>query len=151
MKKTMILLLCICALGAYAQPDRDEPKRSEKVEALKRAYITSELALTPVEAEKFWPIYNSFEDKQFELKHQKSISNIKKMNYDLLSKMSDKEALVVLTQMEASEDELFQLRKKLIINLKSVISPVKIIKLKKAEDEFNKKLLQQYRNKGPRR
>ena len=29
MKKTMILLLCICALGAYAQPDRDEPKRSE--------------------------------------------------------------------------------------------------------------------------
>jgi hypothetical protein len=56
-----------------------------------------------------------------------------------------------LSQIEANEEELFQLRKKLIVNLKSVISPVKIIKLKKAEEEFNKKLLQQYRNKGPRR
>lgn len=160
-KKIFTILLLLLSISFYAQEkkllERKEQilERKEQIKeqiyALKVAFISNNLSLTSTEAEKFWPIYNSFEDKQFELKHQKSISNIKKMNYDLLSKMSDKEALVVLTQMEASEDELFQLRKKLIINLKSVISPVKIIKLKKAEDEFNKKLLQQYRNKGPRR
>ena len=74
MKKTMILLLCICTLGAYAQPDREEPKRSEKVEALKRAYITSELVLTPVEAEKFWPVYNGHEETQ--KTHRKELKEI---------------------------------------------------------------------------
>ena len=125
-------------------------EKKEQIYALKVAFITNNLSLTSAEAEKFWPIYNSFETKQFDLKHQKSISYIKKMDDEFLNKMSDKEALNVLTQMEASEDEVFQLRKKLIVSLKSILSPVKIIKLKKAEDEFNKKLLQQYREKGPK-
>jgi hypothetical protein len=53
--------------------------------------------------------------------------------------------------MESNEDELYQTRKKFIGNLQGVLSPIKIIKLKKAEDDFNRKLLQQYRNKGPRK
>jgi hypothetical protein len=52
--------------------------------------------------------------------------------------------------MESSEEELHQLRKKFISNLKSVIPAVKILKLKKAEEDFNRKLLQQYRNKRSR-
>lgn len=144
------MLLLLISISLYAQGKKMIEKR-EQIHALKVAFITNELSLTSSEAEKFWPIYNSFEDKQFELKRQKSISYIKKMDDETLDKMSDKEAMVVLIQMEATEDELFQLRKKLIVSLKSTLSPVKIIKLKKAEDEFNKKLLQQYREKGPRR
>ena len=59
---------------AFAQPDRDEPKRSEKVAALKRAFITSELALTPVEAEKFWPVYNAHEETQ--KTHRKELKKV---------------------------------------------------------------------------
>jgi hypothetical protein len=70
---------------------------------------------------------------------------------DDLDKMSDKEASALLAQMESNEDELCQSRKKFIASLKGVLSPIKIIKLKKAEDDFNRKLLQQYRGKGPRR
>ena len=154
MKNIITLLLLLLSISFYAQGKKMSERKEqikEKIYALKVAFITNELSLTSSEAEKFWPIYNSFEDKQFDLKHQKSISFIKKMDDETLSKMSDKEALTVLTQMEASEDEVFQLRKKLIVSLKSILSPVKIIKLKKAEDEFNKKLLQQYREKGLRR
>lgn len=149
-KNIFTMLLLLISISLYAQGKKMIEKR-EQIHALKVAFITNELSLTSSEAEKFWPIYNSFEDKQFELKRQKSISYIKKMDDETLDKMSDKEAMVVLIQMEATEDELFQLRKKLIVSLKSTLSPVKIIKLKKAEDEFNKKLLQQYREKGPRR
>lgn len=149
-KNIFTLLLLFLSISFYAQGKKMLEKK-EQIYALKVAFITNSLSLTSSEAEKFWPIYNSFEDKQFDLKRQKSISYNKKMDDETLGKMSDKEALAVLTQMEATEDELFQLRKKLIINLKSVLSPVKIIKLKKAEEEFNKKLLQQYRNKGPKR
>ena len=160
-KNIFTILLLLLSISFYAQGKKMLERKEqilerkeqlkEKIYALKVAFITNELSLTSSEAEKFWPIYNSFEDRQFDLKRQKSISYIKKMDDETLNKMSDKEALTVLTQMEASEDEVFQLRKKLITSLKSFLSPVKIIKLKKAEDEFNKKLLQQYREKGPRR
>ena len=148
-KNIFTILLLLVSISFYAQGKKMLEKK-EQIYALKVAFITNELSLTSTEAEKFWPIYNSFEDRQFDLKRQKSISYIKKMDDETLNKMSDKEALTVLTQMEASEDEVFQLRKKLITSLKSFLSPVKIIKLKKAEDEFNKKLLQQYREKGPK-
>ncbi len=159
--KIFTILLLLLSISFYAQGKKILERKEQMLErkeqikeqiyALKVAFITNNLSLTSTEAEKFWPIYNLFEDKQFDLKHQKSISYIKKMDNETLGKMSDKEALTILTQMEASEDEVFQLRKNLIISLKSILSPVKIIKLKKAEDEFNKKLLQQYREKGPRR
>lgn len=153
-KNILTLVLLLLSLSFYAQGKRMIERKEqikEKIDALKVAFITIELSLTSSEAEKFWPIYNSFEDKQFDLKRQKSISYIKKMDNETLSKMSDKEALIILTEIEATEEELFQQRKKLIVSLKSVLSPVKIIKLKKAEDEFNKKLLQQYKEKRPNR
>ena len=53
----------------------------------------------------------------------------------------------MLAQLESTEDELYQLKKKFVANLKGVISPVKILKLKKAEENFNRKLLKQYRDK----
>ena len=50
--------------------------------------------------------------------------------------------------MENTEDEMYQLRKKFVSNLKDILPPIKIIKLKKVEEDFNRKLLQQYRDKG---
>jgi hypothetical protein len=149
-KKILTVLVVLYSMNFCAQGKKLAEKK-EQIYALKVAFITNNVSLTSSEAEKFWPIYNAFEEKQFELKHIKSISYVKKMDAESLSKMSDKEALLILSRIEANEEELFQLRKKLIVNLKSILSPVKIIKLKKAEEEFNKKLLQQYRNKGPRR
>lgn len=148
-KNIFTLLVLLLSVNFYAQEKNSAEKR-EQMHALKIAFISNNLSLTANEAEKFWPIYNAFEEKQYDLKYIKSISYIKKMDDEILNKMSDKEALQVLSRIEANEEELFQLRKKLMTTLKSIISPVKIIKLKKAEDEFNKKLLQQYRNKGPR-
>ena len=70
---------------------------------------------------------------------------------DQIDKLSEKEAATLLVQMESTEDELYQLRKKFMASLKGVISPIKILKLKKAEEGFNKKLLQQYRDNKARR
>jgi hypothetical protein len=125
--------------------------KRDKIKALKTAFITSELSLTKQEAEKFWPIYNTFEEKQFELRHEKMKAYMKRMDSDL-DVMSEKEASNLLSQMENVEDEMHLLRKKLVADLKSVISSHKIIKLKKAEEDFNKNLLKQYReNRSTRR
>jgi len=37
-----------------------QPKRLERIEALKVAYMTQALKLTADEAQKFWPVYNSY-------------------------------------------------------------------------------------------
>ncbi|MES2410804.1 MAG: sensor of ECF-type sigma factor [Bacteroidota bacterium] len=148
MKITKILpiLIAFISVTAIAQ-DGPIRKKKEQVKALKVAFITDELALTPDEAAKFWPLFNAFEDKQKEIRQQKLKGYFGRMDDDSFDKLSDKEALTLLNQMENSEDELHQAKKKFVTSLKGVISPLKILKLKKAEENFNRKLLQQYRDK----
>lgn len=145
MKNLLTLILLAFALSASAQGS----DKREQIKSLKTAFITTELSLTSDEAAKFWPVYNAFDEKQFELKHQKMRALGKKI--DGTDSMSDKEALAVINQMEDYEEELYQNRRKLVSSLKSIISPIKILKLKKAEDDFNRKLLRQYKEKGPKR
>jgi Spy/CpxP family protein refolding chaperone len=147
--KILLIILFLVSIHSFAQTPMNEKK--EQIRALKVGFITNELSLTTDEAAKFWPIYNAFDDKQFELRHQKMKAFKARMNDDALDKMNEKEASALLAQMENNEDELYQLRKKFMASLQGVLSPIKIIKLRKAEDDFNRKLLQQYRNKGPKK
>ena len=145
--KLLSLLIVFISVNAIAQDGVFIRKKKEQIKALKVAFITDELSLTPDEASKFWPLYNAFEDKQKDIKKQKLKGYLDRMDDDSFEKLSDKEAATMLAQMESTEDELYQLKKKFVANLKGVISPVKILKLKKAEENFNRKLLQQYRDK----
>lgn len=145
MKTKMIItfLALMCSLTFYGQ----EPKK-EKIKALKIAYITKDLNLSSSEAEKFWPIYNAYEEKQFDLRMVK----MRKVRHELKSKpidnFSDAEANSLLTQIDQLENESHENKKKLIADLRKIISPVKILKLKQAEDNFNKTLLKQYKNRN---
>jgi hypothetical protein len=145
--KILPLLLAFISLNAIAQDGPFIRKKKEQIKSLKVAFITDELSLTPDEATKFWPLYNAFEYKQQDIKTQKLKGYLNRMDNDSFDKLSEKDAAIMLTQMESTEDELYQLKKKFVSSLKGVISPIKILKLKKAEENFNRKLLQQYRDR----
>jgi hypothetical protein len=149
LKELFTLFLLFVATSLVAQVGLREKK--EQVKALKIAFITNELDLTTEEAVRFWPIYNKFDEKFFELRHEKMRALLDPKKETQLEKLTEKEASQLLIQMENAEEELHQLRKKYFISLKGIIPSYKIIKLKKAEEDFNKKLLQQYRDKRPRR
>jgi Spy/CpxP family protein refolding chaperone len=123
-----------------------EEKR-EQIKALKVSHITTELNLTSEQSAKFWPVYNEFEEKQFRIRHDKMKSLHRKIDEAGIDKLSDKEANAYLNQMEDIEEELLALRKQMVADLKAIIGPVKVLKLKKAEDTFNKKLLSKYKGK----
>ena len=142
-------LLLFSTFSTFAQSEKMKEKR-DQIKAMKVAFITTELDLNSAEAEKFWPIYNTFEEKEFELKHLKMRSFIKRYR-DGKDKMTEKEANLLLSQMEINEEEFYLLRKKFILNLKGVLPASKIIKLKKSEEDFSRKLLLQYRNRGQRK
>jgi Spy/CpxP family protein refolding chaperone len=144
--KILPLLIAFVSLNVIAQDGPIIRKKKEQIKALKVAFITNELELTSDEATKFWPLFNAFEEKQQEIKKQKLKGYLKRVDNDSFDNLSEKDATTMLSQMESTEDELYQLKKKFISNLKGVISPIKILKLKKAEENFNRKLLQQYRN-----
>ena len=145
--KILPLLIAFISLNVNAQEGPIIRKKKEQIKALKVAFITNELALTSDEATKFWPLFNAFEEKQQEIKKQKLKGYLKRVDDGSFDNLSEKEATTMLAQMESTEDELYQLKKKFISNLKGIISPIKILKLKKAEENFNRKLLQQYRDR----
>lgn len=142
-KQLITILFLFCSITFYSQD-----AKKEKIKALKIAYITKDLELSSTEAEKFWPIYNTYDEKQYDLRMVK----MRKIRQDLQSKsletMSNQDATLLLNQIDQIEDEALQNKKKFILELKKVISPVKILRLKKAEDDFNKTLLKQYRKRN---
>jgi hypothetical protein len=140
-KNIFILMFILMSFSAIAQNDRTEKK--EQIKALKVAFITSELDLNSDEARKFWPLFNAFEARQFEIK----IQRMNKMDNDYIDKLSEKEALALLAKMEDVDEDLYQNRKKFIASLKGVLPTLKIIKLKRSEERFNKRLLHQFREK----
>ena len=150
--KIITLLLLFLSFTTFAQRGNQGERfqqKKEQIKSLKIAYITEKLQLTTSEAEKFWPVYNTFEDKQNDLRRNKLKDYFKKTeNNDALS---EQEASKLISQMESSEEDLYQLKKKFNSSLKSILPAVKILKLKKAEDEFSRKLLQQYRDKKDKR
>lgn len=143
--KQILLIFLTFSLCSYSQDGMKEKK--DQIKALKVNFFTSELDLSSTEADKFWAIYNAYDDKQFEIRHQKIKTYRNQMRDSNLSKMSEKEASALLSQIESTDEELYLLKKKLITDLKSVLPKIKILKLKKAEEDFNRKLLQQYKER----
>lgn len=146
-KLSTLIILLITIQFSFGQNGRLFREKREQIKSIKVAYITNELSLTPEESAKFWPLYNAFEEKQQDIRKLKLKGYLDRIDDESFDNLSEKEAAAMLTQMENTEDELYQLRKKFIANLKSVLPASKILKLKKAEEGFNRKLLQQYRDK----
>lgn len=143
-----LLLALLFFQISFAQGGKIKEKK-DQIKALKVAFITNELKLTSVEAEKFWPIFNEFEDKMHELRRNKLKNILDKIEIEIenIDKLTEKEANSLIDQMDQAEEESYLLKKKLVTRLKPILPAVKILKLKKAEEQFSRKLLQQYRNK----
>ena len=136
--KNIILTFVLLPIIVFAQPRRD------KMKSMRIAFITSELELTTEETSKFIPIFKAFDENQTELKRKMRILLDKK---NTIEEMTDSDALELLNQSEKIEEELFSNRKNLIKNLKDVLSAKKLLKLRKIELEFNKKLIKKIRDR----
>lgn len=146
-KNILLLLLFLVSFSFYAQSEKKDEIR-EKVKAYKVSFLTTELELSSTEAEKFWPIYNAYDDKQYELRHEKMKTYLRKLNDDNINSLSEKDAATLLSQIESADKELYFLKEKYMNNIRKVLSAKKILKLKKSEDDFNRKLLKQYKEKA---
>ncbi len=146
--KKIIVFICIVftSFGSFAQ---NGPR--ERMKAFKIAYITEQLNLTSKEAQQFWPIYNN---------HESVVENLKRKERMLIKGikgahngpdgLSDKQAGDFLDQYLKAEEQKSQARQKLITDLKKAISNKKILKLIKAETDFNRRILDRIRERRKR-
>jgi hypothetical protein len=119
MKKTILLIaLAFFTWAAHAQADK-----KDELEALRIAFITKQLELTPAEAEKFWPVYNNYqgdlrkmmreqrEKKGSELEFEEKVLNLRKQYKPEFTRAISEQKFDKMLRVERSWGEM--LRKEL--------------------------------------
>jgi len=105
----------------------------DKVKAQRVAYITQELELSEAEAQKFWPIYNTY---QAEIEQLRASLDLKPNK-----NMTDKEAEEVMMTILDGRIKEVDIQKRYIQKMKTAVSPKKIALLFKVEREFKEKVI----------
>ncbi len=116
---------------------QDHRGRSEQIESIKVAFITSKLDLTSDEAQKFWPIYNNYQKEFLEILKKKREARYKK----------DVDPNETISADLTYESKMLELKKKYRKLYAKAIPPQKILALYKAESEFREHLYKQLKNR----
>ena len=146
MKKILILIFAVgfIATFSFAQEELEASKR-EKLQALKVAYLTDQLSLTPEEAQSFWPLYNELEEKM------KAIRNAQRENRHNARKnhetMSDAELAASIDKELEFEQQELNLKKEYNVRFKKILPIRKVAKLHASEQGFKRELLKGARDR----
>ncbi len=123
----------ISSMVATGQDGEQRDRIKDKVKAQRVAYITQELELSETEAQKFWPVYNTY------------LSEIEQLRSSLDLKprkdMSDKEAEDMIVAMLDGRSKEIEIQKKYIQKMKTAVPAKKIAMLFKVEREFKEKVI----------
>lgn len=147
MKKLIIVLIVFAGL-ALARAGAQNPGR-EKLDAYKIAFFTKRLNLTPQEAEKFWPVYNEFQNKRIALQTERMQLN-RNVNTNELN-MSEKEMIEAGDKLISLQVQEANLAMDYHKKFKEILSPVKVIRLYQAENQYRLQLLNELKQNQPQR
>ena len=144
MKRIIVLFLfSIFSLQSSAQ--RGGARQNlQRVQAAKVGYITERVALTPEQAERFWPVYN---------RYQKELRTVRRTNLDAArdrrqaagSELSEAQSRQAIEASLEMQEERLALKRKYKDEFLRVISAQQLVELYQAEQDFNRVLLQRLR------
>lgn len=148
--KNLILLFSILFLSnlSYAQKTKITKAKlsTEKIDAIKKIYLTDKLNLDTSNESKFWVAYNKYQDSLRVIYRSKRLK-YRKMNLDS-SNLSDIEYKQFIDDFLDYEKKKIDLRAKLIVDLKEFMSLKKTVYLFRVEDEFRKEMMKKLRPKS---
>lgn len=130
----LIALFIILSYGASAQ---ERGQRHQKIQSAKVAHITERMALSPAQAERFWPVYNEYQNKRREL-HR--LTNPRRQG--LTADMSEAQAKAWLEKKLALKKREVDLDEEYLPLLIAATSARQVVAMEQAEREFRGMLLQ---------
>lgn len=145
MRTFLFVSIFFSLLYVQAQPGPGPraANRQERIQALRVAYFTEQLALTPDEAKVFWPVFDAYADE---------IDLVRKQNRILKQDIRFNAAEMDDKELESIADEYIELKKKeyeitakYYPQFKKVLSPAKLVAFYRADQEFPKWVLNQLR------
>lgn len=120
-------LFLLTAFIAMAQPNR----KGDRIESMKIAHISSRLNLDPQTAERFWPVYNQYENELLQV-----VMERRRMNQS-----DSRSAEDILDQ----EQKALDIKKKYNTQFQRIISADQLNTLYGAEKEFRQMLIRKAR------
>ena len=143
---SLLVLISLLFTGSSIMGQRRE--NNEQIKALKIAFFTEKLELTSEEASVFWPIYNAHENATEELREEqrKEFQD----RFERLESLSEAEAKSTLERYLKLEEKEEELDKAYYKKIAKEFSAVRTLKLFQAEQEFRRRLLQEYRKRKGR-
>ena len=125
MKQFLLVLILFTGSISFAKAQDLREKRTEKIQALKIAFITQKLELTSDEAQRFWPVYNRYE------------TDIKQV---MMDNKGGADAI-------DSEEKILSVKKRYKSEFYKVIGQLKTNTLFNAEREFRGVLMRHLKNR----
>lgn len=146
MKK--LLLISILTISTYTflvaqERHGSTPEMFEKIKTEKISFFTEKLSLTPSEAQAFWPVYNEFEKKRFEIQRQKH--EFERMPDEKFINLSEAEIEKMTSNYIASFEKDAMLLKEYNKLFLKVLPKKKVLILYRTENEFRGHLIREYK------
>lgn len=140
MKRYLLFLILIGILVTNVKSQDTETVQSvnDKIEARKIALITQRLELTPEQAAKFWPIYRELSQKQKDIR---SDFQLQRRNFDPKTASEEEMKKMIDLGLKVKERQL-NLEREYSDRMRQVITNRQMVNLRRAEEEFRKKLLE---------
>jgi hypothetical protein len=146
-----LLLLTLFSIETQAQ-HRAGGQNIQRVQAAKVGYITERLDLTPEQAERFWPVYRRYQAEQRALRRPAVAAAREHIRAS--TEKSEAQLRQSIDDNLKMQEERLALKRKYKDEFLRVISAQQLMELYKAEQDFNRLLLQRVRaaqGKGQRK
>ena len=130
----------------YAQGNRPGfEKYMEKFKAERVSYLTEKLDLSVEEAQKFWPLYNEYQDKRDKVIRSKRMEG----RHGDFSGISSEELEAMADKKVEEELKLAQMKMEFHKEVKKVLPIEKVVLLYKAEMDFMNHMFNRLRDERP--
>lgn len=145
MKKTLftfaIILLTATASMAqeHNQPKNKRPFSPEEFQAKQKAFITEKAALTPEEADAFFPLFFELQKKKFEIERN-ARKDIRKPHGE---KLTEEECRELVYKMADTKIEISKLEREYTDKYIKVLNACKLHKVIHAESAFQRHLMKE--------
>jgi len=145
--KTTCLLIFFLLAGhlVVLSQEKDQPAH-KYVTSEKIAFFTEKIGLTPDEAEKFWPIYNTYWKKKNAIIEERQ----NKMSYysNHIKELSNSQMENLADDYIRQEVQKAQLLQEYHEKFKKILPIEKVMKIYKADYQFKAYLLKKIKNSG---